>query len=230
MIASDVMTRDVITVSPDDLVQDVAKVLLKHRISGVPVVDAVGKIVGIVSEGDLMRRAETDSDAQRSWWLRTLVGSETLARDYVRSHARRVSDIMTADVLTASPDTPLRQLAATMERKRIKRLPIVQNGKIVGIVSRANLMQAFASTEILSAVPAAADDKEIRERVLSRLRSEKWSSPNSINVFVDKGTVELWGAVNTESEHKAIRIVAESTPGVALVKDNLFVGLVPSGI
>jgi CBS-domain-containing membrane protein len=228
MRATDIMTRNVVTVSPGDQVQDVAKILLKHRISGVPVVDKSGKIVGVVSEGDLMRRSETNTDHQRSWWLRALVGSETLAKEYVRSHARRVLDIMTTDVLTASPQTSLRELAAQMERNRIKRLPIVENGKLVGIVSRANLMQAFAS--ILSVSPAAADDKEIRDQVLLRLRGEKWSSPNSINVIVQKGIVELWGAVNSESEHKAIRIIAESTPGVASVKDNLVVGLTPTGI
>jgi CBS-domain-containing membrane protein len=177
-----------------------------------------------------MRRSETDTEEQRSWWLRALVGSETLAKDYVRSHARRVADVMTTDVLTASPRTSLRELAAQMERKRIKRLPIVENGKLVGIVSRSNLMQAFASMEVLPASPAAAGDKDIRDQVLSRLRSEKWSSTNSINVIVQKGVVELWGAVNSESEHKAVRIVAESTPGVASVKDNLVVGLTPSGI
>jgi CBS domain-containing protein len=230
MRATDIMTRNVVTVSPEDQVQDVAKILLKHRISGVPVVDKSGKIVGIVSEGDLMRRSETDTDEQRSWWLRALVGSETLAKEYVRSHARRAADIMTTDVLTASPQTSLRDLASQMERNRIKRLPIVENGKLVGIVSRANLMQAFASMEVLPTGPTTSDDKEIRDQVLLRLRGEKWSSPNSINVIVQKGIVELWGAVNSESEHKAIRIVAETTPGVASVKDNLVVGLTPTGI
>jgi CBS domain-containing protein len=230
MKAADVMTHDVITVSPEDLVQDVARTLLKHRISGVPVVDKQGKIVGVVSEGDLMRRAETDTDAQRSWWLRAFIGPETLANDYVRSHARRVSDIMTTRVLTAGPDASLRDIAAMMERNRIKRLPIVDGGKLVGIVSRANLMQAFASLIVTPLPTDTGDDKAIRERVLDRLRAERWSSPNSINIIVQQGVVELWGAVDSEAKHKAVRITTETTPGVSAVKDNLVVMSVPSGI
>lgn len=230
MKAVDVMTRDVISVSPDDLVQDVARTLLKHRISGVPVLDEVGRLVGIVSEGDLMRRTETDTDAQRSWWLRAFVGPETLANDYVRAHGRKVSDIMTTRVLVAAPDTSLRDMAALMERNRIKRLPIVEAGRLVGIVSRANLMQAFASLVVVPPVVEAGDDKVIRERVLDRLRAEHWSSPNSINIIVQDGVAELWGAVDSEAKHKAVRITAETTPGVSSVKDNLVVMMIPTGI
>jgi CBS domain-containing protein len=230
MRAADVMTSDVITATPDDLVQDVAKTLLKHRISGLPVVDKLGKLVGIVSEGDLMRRTETNTDAHRSWWLRLLTDQETLATDYVRSHARRISDIMTNQVVAAAPNTPLRDIASLMERNRIKRVPIVEGGQVVGIVSRANLLQAFASMYIAPSAGGAADDKTIRETVLQRLRSEGWNSPNSINVIVQKGTVELWGAVSSEAEHKAVRVVAETTPGVLSVKDNLMVGQIRSGI
>jgi len=224
MHASDVMTRDVITVSPEDRLQDVAKVLLKHRISGVPVLDKNEKLVGVVSEGDLMRRAETDTDNHRSWWLRLFVGAETLANDYVRSHARKVADIMTTSVLTAAPDTAL------MERNRVKRLPIVEGGRLIGIVSRANLMQAFASMIAMPAPAEAVDDKAIRDRVLDRLRAERWVSPNSINIIVQLGVAELWGAVESEAKHKAVRITAETTPGVSAVKDNLVVMTVPSGI
>jgi len=230
MKAADVMTRDVITVSPDDLVQDVARTLLTHRISGVPVLEKSGRLVGIVSEGDLMRRAETDTDAQHSWWLRAFVGPETLANDYVRSHARKVSDVMTTRVLTAAPDVSLRDLASMMERNRIKRLPIVDAGRLVGIVSRANLMQAFASLAVTPPLAEAGDDKTIRERVLDRLRAERWSSPSSINVIVQKGVVELWGAVDSEAKHKAVRIAAEATPGVSSIKDNIVVMSMPSGI
>ena len=230
MRAAEVMTQDVITVSPDDLLQDVARTLLKHRISGVPVLDKLGKLVGIVSEGDLMRRAETDTDAQHSWWLRAFIGPETLANDYVRSHARKVSDIMTTKVLTAAPDISLRDIASLMERNRIKRLPIVEAGQLVGIVSRANLMQAFASLAVTPPPAESGDDKAIRERVLDRLRAERWSSPNAINVIVQKGVVELWGAVDSEAKHKAVRITAEGTPGVFSIKDNLVVMTMPSGI
>jgi CBS-domain-containing membrane protein len=230
MNAADVMTRDVVTVSPDDVVQDVAKLLLKHRISGVPVVDKLGKLVGIVSEGDLMRRAETETDAHRSWWLRLFSASEVLANEYVRSHARKVSDIMTTRVLVAAPDTSLRDIASLMERNRVKRLPIVEGGRLVGIVSRANLMQAFASFMALEPAGDKSDDQSLRERVLDRLRAERWSSPSLVNVIVQQGVVELWGAVDSEAKHKAVRITAEGTPGVASIKDHLVVMQVSSAI
>jgi CBS-domain-containing membrane protein len=194
------------------------------------VVDTLGALVGIVSEGDLMRRAETDTDAQHGWWLRLLSGQDTLAADYVRAHARKVGDVMTTNVITANRDASLRDIASLMERKRIKRVPIVEGGQVIGIVSRANLLQAFASLYVPAAAPAGADDEGIREKVLSRLRAESWSSPNSINVIVQQGVVELWGAVHSETEHKAVRIAAETTPGVRTVRDNLVVGLVQSGI
>jgi CBS-domain-containing membrane protein len=230
MNAADVMTRDVVTVSPDDVVQDVAKLLLKHRISGVPVVDKLGKLVGIVSEGDLMRRAETETDAHRSWWLRLFSASEVLANEYVRSHARKVSDIMTTRVLVAAPDTSLRDIASLMERNRVKRLPIVEGGRLVGIVSRANLMQAFASFMAREPAGDKSDDQSLRERVLDRLRAERWSSPSLVNVIVQQGVVELWGAVDSEAKHKAVRITAEGTPGVASIKDHLVVMQVSSAI
>jgi CBS domain-containing protein len=224
------MTTAVITVTPDDLLQDVARTLLKHRISGVPVVDATGKLAGIVTEGDLMRRVETGTEVHRSWWLRALAQRETLALDYVRAHATKVADVMTTKAVTARPDTPLGDIASMLERRRIKRVPIVENGKVVGIVSRANLLQAFASTVSVPTTINSSDDKDIRERVLARLRAESWGSPSAMNIIVLKGVAELWGAVASEAEHKAIRITAETTPGVVSVRDNLTVGQMPAGI
>src|SRR5437016_10449224 len=143
MRAADVMTTDVVAVGPDARVVEVAETLLASRISAVPVIGEGGELVGIVSEGDLMRRSETGTERRRAWWLEALVGRTTLANDYVQANAQKVADIMTRNVVTATPDTPLGEIAALLERHHIKRVPIVRDGKILGIVSRANLIQAL---------------------------------------------------------------------------------------
>ena len=145
MNASDVMVTTVITVGPDASVQEVADLLLQHRISAVPVVAASGEILGIVSEGDLINRSESETTHRKSWWLDALASNESLAAEYVKSHSRQVTDVMTREVITAAPDTPVAELAALLERNRIKRVPIVKGGKVVGTVSRANLLQGLAS-------------------------------------------------------------------------------------
>src|SRR5262245_45135205 len=145
MKAADVMVANVITVAPETSLREVADILLTNRISGVPVLGRNNELVGIISEGDLLRRAETGTERRRSWWLELLIGSTPLAAEYVKTHARTVADVMTTTVVTATPDTPLRDIAALMEKNSIKRVPIVKNRKVVGIVSRANLVQALAS-------------------------------------------------------------------------------------
>ena len=148
MKARDVMVSPVISVKPSCTVKEVAQTLLERRISAVPVVDDTGKLVGIVSEGDLMHRAEIGTQRRHSWWLRVLTGDDALAAEYTKAHARTVADVMTREVITASPDTPLHEIAALLERRSIKRVPIVRDGALLGIVSRANLLQALASSHI----------------------------------------------------------------------------------
>jgi len=228
MKAADVMVTNVVTVGPEASVQDVAQILLDARISGIPVVDRDGELVGIVSEGDLVRRAETGTGRRRPWWLALFTGREALAAEFVREHSRRVADIMTRDVVTATPDTPLSTIARLLERNAIKRLPIVQDGKVVGIVSRANLVQALASAGKKTEA-APADDSTIREDVLRRLNAEPWTRPSLINVIVHDGTVELWGIVDSASERKAVHVAAEVAPGVRAVNDNLIIRPAESG-
>jgi CBS domain-containing protein len=145
MKARDVMVSPVITVKPSSSVKEVAKIFLERRISAAPVVDDQGKLIGIISEGDLMHRAEAGTERHRSWWLRLLTAEETLAAEYVKAHARKVADVMTRDVITTGPETPLHEIAVLLEKNSIKRVPIVQNGQLIGIVSGANLIQAVAS-------------------------------------------------------------------------------------
>ena len=220
MKAADVMVSAVISVGPSARVEEVAGTLLANRISAVPVVDEQGELLGIVSEGDLMRRAEAGTDRSRSWWLEYLTGKQVLAAEYVKSHSHKVTDVMTRSVITAKPETPLREIAVLLERKRIKRVPIVQNGKVVGIVSRANLLQALAGMPPKNAAAGSAGDSQIRDQVLSRLNAQLWR-PSMLNVTVRHGTVDLWGFVTSDDEKKATRIAVESIPGVKAINDHL---------
>ena len=233
MKAADVMVTNVIAVGPDASVQDVARILLSSRISGVPVVGADGKLLGIVSEGDLMHRFEAGTGRKRPWWLAILTGREVLASEFVREHSRKVTDVMTRQVVTATPDTPLSDIANLLEKNAIKRVPIVENGKVVGIVSRANLLQALACQDACQDKPMQAastlDDAKIRENVLTQLKAEPWTRPALINVIVQDGAVELWGIVDSASEKKAVRVAAEVAPGVRAVNDNLIIRPTQSG-
>lgn len=229
MRASDIMVTDVITVKPDANVQDVAQILLTNRISAVPVVDANGAMVGIVSEGDLLRRREAGTEHERAWWLKLLMGREILAAEYVKEFSRNVTDVMTHHVITAAPDTPVADIATLLERHRIKRVPIVKDGKLVGLVSRANLLQALAAQR-KKALPAhPVSDSELRESLMSRLRAEPWVRPTFVNVTVTDGNVDLWGIVDSASEKQALRVAVEVTPGVKAVNDNVIVRPVASG-
>ena len=222
MRAADVMVSPVITVGPDRSVQDVAEILLENRISAVPVVSKDGNLLGIVSEGDLIRRIEIDTERRPSRWLALAIGSQPLAAEFIKSHAHRVADVMTRELIVASPDAPLRHIATLLEKNGIKRVPIVSNGKLVGIVSRANLIQGLASARKEVKAAAATSDRMIREELLSRLRTEPWAT-SRLNVIVHDGTVELWGTVRSRTEKQAIQLAAELTSGVRAVNDNLII-------
>src|ERR1700687_1798201 len=202
MKASDIMVSDVISMSPDSNVQDVALILLTNRISAVPVIDGAGKLVGIVSEGDLLRRAESETEHERAWWLRLLMGREMLAAEYVKEYSRKVADVMTREIIAAEPDTPVADIATLLERHRIKRVPIVRNGEVVGIVSRANLIQTLATFRKKALLSQPIADTELREKVASRLKSEPWVRPFLVNVTVTDGAVDLWGLVDSAVEKR----------------------------
>jgi len=223
MKAAEIMVANVITVTPEQTVQEVAEILLDRRISGMPVVNAAGELVGIVSEGDLMRRVDAGTEHRRSWWLRLLMGREGLAEEYVREHARKVADVMTRSVITASPDTPIGEIADLLERNAIKRVPIVKDRKVIGIVSRANLIQALAALRKQITVERPLSDATLRESVLARFNREPWMQTSLINVTAHDGTIDLWGIVDTPSEKKAMRVAAEVTPGVRKVNDAIIV-------
>ena len=226
MKASDIMVSPVITVGPDATVQDVADILVRNRISAVPVLSQQGKILGIVSEGDLIRRVESGTQPHRSWWLELLTTKFTLRDEYVKSHSRKVTDVMTSDVLTVSPDTRLGDIASMLEKNGIKRVPVVTDGKLVGIVSRANLVQAIATIGKTIMTQDAASAATLREKVVDQLDSVPLAWPALINVIVNDGNIELWGIVESESEKRAARVAAEATPGVGAVIDHLMISRV----
>jgi CBS domain-containing protein len=216
------MVSNVITVGPEASILDVAEILLRHRISAVPVVGAQGETLGIVSEGDLINRPEAETERRKPWWLDTLASKEGRAAEYVKSHSRKVADVMTTRVITAKPDDSVAAIAALLEKNRIKRVPVVDDGKIVGIVSRANLLQALASLRD-KAPQVRPDDSAIRDKVMAKMHNESWTQPGLIGVTVQDGTVDLWGIVESETEKKALHVLAEVTPGVRTVSDNLVV-------
>jgi len=220
MKAGDVMTWPVISIEADAPVQTAIVRMLKHRISALPVVAADGGLVGIISEGDLLRRAEIGTQRRRPHWLEFLLGPGRLASEYAQTHGRKVSEVMTTDPYTVGEDTPLDEIVVLMERRRIKRVPVVRNGQVVGIVSRANLMQALAS--LVPATSENADsDAAIREKLLAEIDQQPWAPKGLINVIVKDGVVSLWGSITDEREREALHVLAENTPGVKDVRDQL---------
>ncbi len=186
MRAIDVMVRDVVTVRPDTDVADAIKLLAEHDVSALPVVDEQGNLIGILSEADLVHRVEIGTEKRRPWWLEAVTGASTLAEEFAKSHGKEVGEIMTSDVVSVSEDTPLAEIAALFERKRIKRVPVVKDGKLVGVVSQSNLIQALA-TVVGRMDQQNEADRQIRLDLLSRLKEQSWTDFGSRNITVNGG-------------------------------------------
>ena len=220
MKARDVMVSPVITVGDDATVQDVAKTMIARRISAVPVIDKAGKLVGVVTEADLMHRIEAGTERPYSWWLHMLSGDRAMAADYVKSHARKIADVMTREVKAAGPETPLVDIAELFETHHVKRVPIVNEaGDLVGIVSRANIVQAVASARPKFEITLS--DATIRQKLMEELKKQPWAHAHKHNVTVTRGIVDLWGTVESEQARKAINAAALNIPGVDAVNDHL---------
>src|SRR3974390_232317 len=220
MKAKDVMSRNLVTISADATILEGARLMLQHHISGLPVVDASGKLVGIVSEGDFLRRRETGTERRRSRWLEFLIGPGKIASEYTRSNSMRVSEVMTENVQTVSEDTSLVATVEAMERYRIKRLPVLDDGKLVGIITRSNLMHAMVSM-VRTAPETPRSDAVIRDQLLEHLKEQQWAPLGSIYVVVNNGVVELWGTIFDERQREALKVAAENIPGVKAVKNHL---------
>jgi CBS domain-containing protein len=220
MRTGDVMTRQVLSTEPSATVLHAVQLMLQNKISGLPVVDAGGALVGIVTEGDFLRRAETKTERPRPRWLEFLMGPGRLADEYVHTHTRKIADVMTANPRTVTEDTPLEEVVEIMEKHRIKRLPVMNGKKLVGVVSRANLLQALASLAPGASAPAATD-AAIREKLLTELEHQKWAPVGFLNVVVLNGVVDFWGTITEERERRALVVAAQNTPGVKDVRDHL---------
>jgi CBS domain-containing protein len=221
MNAGDVMSQGTVTVDPDDSVMHAVQIMLKRRISGLPVVDNAGALVGILTEGDLLRRAELGTQKRRPRWIEFLLGPGRLANEYVSACGRKVSEVMTTPVHTATEDTPLTEVVKIMESKQVKRLPVMREGRVVGIISRANLLRALASIprDTRDTRAAHPSDASIRRHLLTELGKQTWAPP--VDVIVRNGVVHLWGTLTDERQRQGIRVAAENTPGVKRVEDHL---------
>lgn len=220
MNAKDVMTRDVISIQPDATVLQAARLMLQHHISGLPVIDKTGKLVGVLSEGDFLRRQETATQRRRSRWLEFLMGPGRIAAEYTHTHGSKVSEVMTEDVQVVGENTPLEEVVELMERYRIKRVPVICDDAVTGIITRSNLMHAMVSMA-RQAPPAATNDAAIRDRMMAEMKNQQWAPAAMTNVVVHDGVLELWGVIVDERQREALKVVAENIPGVKAVKDHL---------
>ena len=223
MKAKDIMTENVVTVKPETSVIEIAKLLVERQISAVPVVDNENRILGIVSEGDLMRRPETETETHRSWWLQAVTDQEMLAREYAKSHGLDAQTVMTQDVVTVTENTSLADIARTLETNRIKRVPVVRDDQLVGIVSRANIIQALAAKKSRIDADVHVGDDRIRSELLETLKNEPWTSSATLNIVVNEGVVHLYGFVASHAERRAVAVAAQNVVGVRSIEDHLHV-------
>jgi CBS-domain-containing membrane protein len=221
MRAMDVMTSRVITVGENATVPEATKLMADHGISAVPVIDKHNRVIGMVSEGDLLHRAETGTELRRSWWLETGTSTDQLAAEYIKSHSGKAGEVMTRGVISVIEQTAVADIAVLLETHRIKRVPVLRDGKLVGIVSRANLVRALAMT--INGPPSVteADDRAIRDRLLAELKAQKWAEVSPANVTVNDGVVHLWSSYLSDHERRALVLLAENTPGVRRVEDHM---------
>ncbi len=221
MRARDIMTTSVVSAKPETTVSEVARLLLERNISAVPVIESNGRLAGMVSEGDFLRRAEGGSHRHGSWWLRLFSGSGENAADYVKSHGRSAADVMTRDVVTITEDTPAGEAAHLLETKRIKRVPVLRDGKVVGIVSRADLLRGLAARRDVPAPTASVEDDVIRQRIIEEITASDWAPAYGVTVTVAEGNVQIWGIVDSAEQGEALRVAAENVPGVKGVQLNV---------
>jgi CBS domain-containing protein len=220
MIVADAMTRTVLTATPSMPIDQAARLMLDHRVSGLPVLDANGTLVGIVTEADLMRRSETGTLPSATGWRAFFTGAQRLAEDYVRTHGRSVEQVMSRNVISVSGDTPLVEAVALMESRGVKRLPVVDHGQLVGILSRADLLRALQ--QVLPATPSPAlSDAGIHRAVLAELRAQRLLPAAMVDARVRHGTVELRGVITSDAEREALRVLVQNVPGVREVIDRL---------
>ena len=220
MKASEVMTKRVISIQPQVTIVQAIKLMLKNRVSGLPVIDENSKLVGIITEGDFLHRWEIGTELKRNAWLDAIFGPEESAHDYVHAHSMKVADLMSRQPITVDEDTSLDRVIDLMERHHIKRLPVLRKGKVVGIISRANLMRALASLH-RSASKTTRNDQELRKRIVTDVKKQNWAYGSDIMVLVRGGVVDLCGTVSDPSQRAALRALVKEKSGVRKLYDHL---------
>lgn len=221
MKVRDIMSTKVVTVSPSTSVRDIAGLMVERHVSGLPVLNDNGTLVGMVSEGDLLRRPEIGTQKHRRRWVSFFSGVDEQAREFTKSHALRAGDVMTEQVIHVSEETPLGEVVGLMEKHNIKRLPVLSDGKLVGIVSRADLLRALAARQADPLPPPAKCDATIRAAMNDVLKNEEWAMSAMVNVIVSEGVVHLWGVIDSGDQRQALRVAAENIPGVTAVEEHL---------
>ena len=227
MQAHEAMTKDVITVGPSTTVHEIAALLVKHRISAVPVVAKDGKVMGIVTQTDLGHRSETDTEKRRKWWLEMFADSDAKAREFIKSHGIVARDVMTRLIVSVSKDAPLSEVAEILDTHRIRQVPVIQDGKLVGMISRTDLVRKLAEATITASV-ARPDNGTLQKAIWARIKQESWLQAALVNIAVRDGVVELWGAVGSDDQRRALRVLVEGVQGVKEVEDK--VGLLPKAM
>ncbi|MBL8806460.1 MAG: CBS domain-containing protein [Rhodospirillales bacterium] len=214
LTAADIMSTKLFSIAPGAGVRLAAEYMLKRRVSALLVLDPKKRLLGIVSEGDLVKRAELGAAKKGSWWLEILTTDRDLARQYARAHGRRVADVMTRTCIVAGPDAPVATLAEMMERHKIKRIPIVDEGRVVGVVARADLVAAFVRTSGTVAAVHAANDAGAAAEIRRRIGREPWIGSTMVSVSVAKGIAAFSGIVSSVAQRDALRAIAEDVEGV----------------
>ena len=226
MKARDIMTTRIVSVRPTTPVREVAALMIDKHVSGVPVLSADGKLQGVVSQSDLLHRHELGTDIKRKWWLRAFADSDRLATEYAKSHGLTAADIMTRHVVAVQDDAEVSDVASILDRNKIKRVMVLRNGELVGLISRTDLVNALKSAP----APASSepvDNATLHRTLMEKMRAEPWLSTGFLNVVVSNGTVQLWGHIESQAQHRALRVLVDETAGVLKVEDHLAVGRMP---
>lgn len=226
MKAQDIMTRDVVTVSADKKVHEIAKLMIEKHVSGIPVVDDKGQIIGMVSQSDLLHRAEVGTERKRKWWFRVFADSNEIARDFVKAHGHAAHDVMARYVVSVREDTELRDVADILDKHKIKRVPVVSEGRLVGIITRGDLVRALSLAQITKAVSTKkVENATLHKALQDRIQKQPWINKTYVNITVNDGAVEMWGFVDSNEQHRALRLLVDETEGVSKVEDKVKVGV-----
>jgi CBS domain-containing protein len=219
MEAREIMTRDVVTVGPDATVGEIAAILVRNRISAVPVVSGT-QLLGIVSQTDLAHRSETGTEKRRKWWLEVFADPDAKAREYVKSHGLRARDVMTRFVVSVPEGASLAEVADVLDTHRIRQVPVMSDGRLVGMISRADLVRKLAEVTVAAPAPRP-DNGALQKAIWEQINAEPWLKSAFVNLAVKDGVVELWGAVDSEEQHRALKVLVEGVPGVRKVVDQI---------